>query len=204
MEKVALQTHAITEDEWIDAWQRLRLHTWKRYGWLHKRLGLNLDDLVHQAIVDTMEGTRTWPPIDRNTGEIRQDVTLLSFLCGVVRNNAYHLWVKEKKRISFERSDNDEPAMPKSLEILLAESNGSYPHLTRPEDVERQTIYNQITEKMSELVGDDEVARNILTEWRKDPTLKPSDIATVLGLNITHIQNAQKRLRRKLEELRGN
>lgn len=197
---------SVTREQWVEVWAKLRLHTWKRYKWFHDRFGEDLDEIAHQAILDTMRGTRRWPPIDARNGEVRGDISLFSFLCEVVRSNVSHIWDREKRKVSIDSSNstNDsEEFEQKFIDNLLNATAKKYPHLVNRDDVESIVIYNRITEQMLELVAEDAEVHQIMKLWREEPDMKPSEIAVKLGFDMPKVRAAQKRLRRLLKGFDG-
>lgn len=193
---------AVTREQWFEMWVKLRLHTRKRYFWLSEKLGEDLDELTHRAILDTMSGKRRWPPIDSRNGEMRGDISLFSFLCEVVRSNASHIWEREKRRIPIDSLDSAGGTRgpdQKSIDNLLNAAARKYPHLVNRADIESTVIYNRITERMLELVAGDTEVYEIMKLWREEPGMKPSEIASKLGFNMPRMRAAQKRLRRLLK-----
>jgi DNA-directed RNA polymerase specialized sigma24 family protein len=193
---------SLTEEEWTEILQKLRLYTRKRYGFLHYKLGLDLDDVVYQAIADTLQGKRRWPPVDRVSGDTRKDVSLFVFLCNVVSSIVSHRMEEERRKVSIERitpSDFREDSDVASLEAVANVSIGEY---LRCEAIYNRLVYVQLTKRMRELVSDDEELTEIVGLWSEDPGLKPSEIAEQLGLDIGKMRSAQKRLRRRLKNLR--
>jgi DNA-directed RNA polymerase specialized sigma24 family protein len=191
---------AITQDQWVEIWQKLRLHAWKRYGSLRDKIGVDLDDMVHQAIADTLQGKRRWPPIDKLTGE-KKRVDLFPFLCEVIRSNVSHQLEEERKKVSIEGtvSDSLEDSDLISLEEMITEPISEY---LRYEAIYNRVFYAQLVSKMYEMVKEDEELSEIVRVWTRDPNLKPKEIAQELGLSIEEVRNAQKRLRRKLRDIR--
>lgn len=192
---------SITMEEWTIMYQKLRLHTHKRYYWLRRELGEDLDEIAHRAILDTMTGTRRWPPIDKQTEGVRGGISLFSFLCEVVRSNVSHIWEREKRRVSIETSSatqDEEDHGQRIFENLLNEAARKYPNLVRPDDTESQVFYNRIVDKMLEMVAGDQECSEIVKLWSKEPDLKPSEIGEILGLPMPKVRAAQKRLRRLL------
>ncbi len=196
---------SITEEQWVEMWMKLRLHVRKRYFWLSRRLGEDLDGIAHQAILDTMDGKHRWPPVDPRTGQMRRDVNLLSFLCEVVRNKVYHLWEGAKRTVSIDTSNpaqGPEEFNQEFIDCLLNESAKKYPHLVRPDDTEGNVIYNDITDKMLHIVASDKEVYRLVQRWRKEPDLKPGELAAILEIPMPKFRAAQKRMRRLLKEFR--
>lgn len=210
MEKAVRQIQAletITEEQWIEMWHKLRLHTAKKYRWLLRRLSLEPGDLANQAIVDTLQGRRQWPSINAQTGLINEDLSLFAFLCGVVRSNASHLWEREKANLpieNIERTNGRRNVIPQSLETILAQPLDHHLTLANAENIEQRIINNQKTERICSFVAEDKELVRVITELRKDPALKPRELAEILGLSIEKVRNAQKRLRRIVQNLRGD
>jgi hypothetical protein len=196
---------SITQEQWIEMWLKLRLHARKRYFWLSQRLGEDLDEIVHQAILDTMNRERQWPPIDARTGEMRKDVNLFSFLCEVVRSKASHLWKREKQRLSIDTSNpaqDTEEFNQEFVDHLLNESAKKYPHLVRLDDTQSNLIYNDVSDKMLDIVAGDPVVYSIVKRWCEEPDLKPKELAARLEILMPKFCAARKRLRRLLKEFR--
>src|SRR5689334_1349346 len=108
---------SITENQWAHILQKLRLHTWKRYRSLRDRLGVDLDDVVHQALVDTLEGKRHWP---------KEKVSLFYFLCWVVRSIIYHRLEQGKRNIPLDSIDSIDELDIASMEAMVGGSIGEY------------------------------------------------------------------------------
>lgn len=183
---------SVTDEEWVETWNRLRLFTRRRYGSLP---GLDLDDIIHQAVIDTLEGRRRWP---------KQEMSLLHFLCGVVRSIVSHRWARERKKVSLETLQSAifseyEGSGTALLEGIIHGSIGEY---LRCEATYNRGFYNLLVDTMCELVGEDPLLIRIVRLWSKDPKAKPSDIAQLLGLDMRTMRAAQKRLHRKLQVLR--
>lgn len=171
-----------TKEDWADLWKRLRYFTYSHYAWLPSKIsgGLDLDDLIQDAIVDAVMGRRQWPP----------DVKLVTFLCQVIRSKVSHMLEKESSRLKFIEEISD----PTST------SNQQY--LPQSGDAHQQLTYDELCNKIRALVHDDTLLKNIVELWILDSKLKPSDIACMLGRPVEDIRIAQKRLSRKLWKLR--
>ena len=185
---------SITETQWAQILQKLRLHTWRRYRSLSERLGLDLDDVVHQALVDTLDGKRSWP---------NEEVDLFYFLCEVVRSIISHRLEREKRNVPFENLESRGSVDDSDLASVEAMIGGSIGEYLRYESIYNRLVYDRLIEQMYELVKDDQELINIVGLWSTDPNLKPSELAEELGVSIGEIRNAQKRLRRRLKVLRG-
>lgn len=171
-----------TEEDWRNVVNRLRYFTYKYYHWLPlKVIGVDLDGLIHDAIVDTLTGRRHRPP----------DVSLVTFLTNVIRSKASHLLDREKKVVSIE---DISPARPTT--------SGESSYLFRPEEKEKQSVFQQMCRRLREVVDGDEVLCKIVDLWLENPDLKPREIARKLGISADELRSAQKRLSRRAKELR--
>ncbi len=171
-----------TRKDWKDLWKRLRYFTYSHYAWLPAKIsgGLDLDDLIQDAIVDAVTGKRQWPT----------DVKLVTFLCQVIRSKVSHMLEKESNRQKF-------------VEEISDPASRSHPqHVLKPEDAHQQLCYNELCNKLRELVQGDKTLEHIIELRILDPELKPSEIACMLERPIEDIRIAQKRLSRKLWKLR--
>jgi DNA-directed RNA polymerase specialized sigma24 family protein len=187
----------ISEAQFAEAWAKLRLHTWKKYRWLHDLTGDDLDDIAHQALIDTWSGRRRWPPVDKVTGLPKNDVSLLCFLCETVRSIVSHRWEKTKATIPLDGFNST--ARGPQFERAIAHRPAL---VIRPTDIEEADEYKHLTEKMLDLVSNDEEVFRVVKMWRAYPDLKPREIAEALLLTMPQMRAAQKRLRRLLGELR--
>jgi DNA-directed RNA polymerase specialized sigma24 family protein len=172
---------SITAAELTEVYARLRLIVAKRYGAYCRYLGCDPDDLVHDAIRDTLIGNRTWPPIVQVTGEVNKDVSLLQFLSGVIRSVVSHR-LKKAKRTG-------------SLEALFTEPAGDY-------EADGQAKKNELADVVLELVADDKQLVRIVEVLREYPDSTPVQIAENLSVGIKQMRNAMKRLRRRVKVLK--
>ena len=203
------QLAALSEEQWRDLYLRLRLFTWRRYKWLSKS-GVDLDDLVVKAVSDTLEGKRHWPPVDEY-GQPKANVSLFSFLCRVVESNVSHVWEQERRKISAGLIEPDYGALGFALEdlpvgsfeALLSVSPRADPGSAREGGTDSRAIYNELRDKLFDLVADDVELRSIVELIVADPDLKPREMAELLGLSLDRIRSAQKRLRRRLRYWKG-
>lgn len=192
---------SMTEEQWLDLYNRLRLFTYKRYYWLRNHTSLDVEDIIHEAIMDTYEGKRRWPP----------EVNLVVFLCGVISSKVSHLWERERKKLSLESfSENTSVQGPqledspnKEFEALLKESATEYLNLLSRKNLDDQLLYQEVTNKMLNLVSHDEKLTKIVQLWLEEPDIKPRQIAEKMGLTSKQIYQVQKRLRKYLENLQG-
>lgn len=201
------QLESLSAEEWRDLYRRLRLFTWKRYGWLRNKFLLDPDELAQQAISDTLVGKRRWPPVDSD-GRIKSEVSLFVFLCQVIRSNVSHLTAREMRNISAGLIEGDDDYAPENLplesfETLLAESARIHPNSAGAEGTDSLTNYVELRDKMRELVATDGELSRIVELLLEDSDLKPTEIAERLGLSLKRIYVAMKRLRRTLRSLKG-
>jgi len=192
------ELRSISSEEWGDIYKRLRFYTWKRYKWLHDRMGVDLDDFVHEAISDTLQGKRRWPPTDEQGRP--KDVSLFFFLCQVVRSKVYHFWNRESRNVSVNLTDQDQTSdqFPESFETLLAESAEIHPAFGETKGTDSDAIDNEFKNRLRELVAGDVELMKIVEHIIDDPRSNPREIAASLGLDIKRVYAAQKRLRRRL------
>lgn len=199
---------SMTEKEWLDLYNRLRLFTYKRYSWLRDETNLDLEDIIQEAIIDTFQGKRRWQPLDKDTGEVKQ-INLFVFLCHVITTKVSHLWVREKKRLSLvsshEKTSVSEPQLADSpkRDALLSESATEYLHLINREDPHGQLLHKEVVTEMINLVSYDETLTKFLQLWLEEPDLKPSQIAEKMGLNVKQVYRILKRLQKHLVNLHG-
>src|SRR4051812_6542652 len=97
----------MSEAELKELLKRLRLFTYKNYGWLLKRIrALDLEEVIFEAIEDTFLGNRRWPPRDANGKE--KDVAFLYFLCQTIRSKISNLMKQSQRHVSIQDDMNTE------------------------------------------------------------------------------------------------
>lgn len=183
----------LSDEELRDLYKRLRLFTYKHYGWLRHNLteGSDLDSLIQDAIADVFTGVRGAPP----------DLSLFTFLCQTIRSKASHLWEKEKKlHYVKEMPEIQSAATLEQLLSGLSTENSYSSQMSGGSD--RQAMYNQLCEQILALVQDDSLLTSIVQLWIETPDLKPQEIADELSVPVRTLQKAQKRLRRKVKALK--
>jgi predicted XRE-type DNA-binding protein len=184
-------TH-MTEDEWRDLYKRLRLFSYKHYGWLHTKIeGLDLESLIQDAIEDTLFGIRQWPVIGED-GEIK-NVSLCIFLCQTIRSKVSHIVEHEKNKVHIDALDDH---------LVRLTSNISLRDMRANEGSDEMAIYNEIGQQLLERVHEDELLTRIVKLYLDTPDLRPREVAEQLGLPIKEIQKARRRLHQIIVKLR--
>jgi DNA-directed RNA polymerase specialized sigma24 family protein len=174
----ALGAH--TEKDWDDLRMRGLLYAYKYFSYIPylTRGRMSVEDLVHEALSDMLEGQRRQP----------ENVDSFTFLCGAIRSEFDNLYRKEKAATFSEESlpPDYSPFLPS---VSLEETQSVFD-------------YQQLCDKVRELVSDDAELVSIVEVWFEEPDMKPKDIACRLGLSMDDMHNAQKRLRRRAINLR--
>ena len=137
-------------------------------------LGYTNKDLLNQAIVDTLDGTRTW-----NINSIN----FYTHLAGVIRSISGHWFEKYKKNHSSLEGMNYDTS-----ELLLTESNSGLSH---EKTINEEQLIKYILGKLC----DDEIALkviNLLYKGYKGPEIKQK-----MDLNQSQYETIMKRIRRK-------
>jgi DNA-directed RNA polymerase specialized sigma24 family protein len=187
----------LTDEQWAELVERLTLHAACRLLRLHWRGilcsrggaipgGVEPDDIASAAIVDVIEGKRSW---DR-----KANPDFLKFLRGVVDSKVSHLVQEVENR--------------KSRRLALADSReeGATAHGVAgrepdpAEFVQDREAADRFRVRVMKALEGDEIAANVFECLDAEYT-KPQEIAELLGLTVPEINNAQKRLRRKVSEL---
>lgn len=182
---------SLSLDQWGELRNRLRHFTYKKYGWLSKHIrGLNLDEIVLDAIEDTYFGIRQWP-LEENRNK---DVSMFVFLCQTIRSKVSHLVEQENKKLPInDILDEGRPESLSHIRQIVLKSN---------EQSDQQAIYNALCRLIIESVRSDPILTMIAKYCVENPDSKPKEIAADLGLPIAEVRNAQKRFCRKALEAR--
>jgi len=187
----------LTEEEWIDIWKRLRLFTYRNYRWITLRSGLDLDEVILDAIEDVYFGKRHLIP----------NISIVVFLCAVIRSKISHIWERERKKVSIDRLREEEMDSERfSSEVFdtifdtLLEGQSSL-RFQRVES-DQQTVYNELVTRILETIQGDLVLTRIVQLLIETPDLRPKDIAQELSLSQEEVRKARRRLKRRLQKLR--
>jgi hypothetical protein len=171
-----------SQEDWDGLWLRLKFFTYKNYYWLPQEIRwLELEDLIGEAIVDTLENTRRMP----------KNIKLVTFLCGVIRSKVSHLLTAKGRGVPLEEAS----ACPLN-------QGGILPYSVVLGDAYQQIYYEELCNKIRELVSNDDLLSVFVEQWMIDPRQKPREIAFVLNLPMKQVRSAQKRLKRRLQVLR--
>lgn len=173
---------ALVQEDWEAIWKRLRRFAHRYYYWLPTKVsGIDLDDLVQEAILDTISGNRHLP----------SDVELVTFLCNVIRSKARNLLEKKESGVV--------PLEEIPQRHLLLTAGARFMEYVK--DVDKRDACQRVFHKLREFVSDDDLESKMVDKWLEQPDIKPNEIAKQLGVSIVEIRNAQKRLSRKVRKL---
>ena len=179
-----------SDEQWTELLERLTLHADGKLRKLHwrglsaKRGGTALggicaEDLAADAITDWIDGKREWNP------EAYPDV--LSFLKGVVDSKVSHLVQGLENKMSQRIVADETGKQP--AEMSSCPRPGPEAIVAGQEELER------LRAAMIAGVKEDKLAAAVFECLEADYT-RPSEIAEILGVAVTDVNNAQKRLRR--------
>lgn len=148
--------------------------------------GLGPADIASEAIVDFINGTRVW-------NQAKQP-DLLKFLKGVVDSKVNHLATSvENKKMRNPVPTKDEDGNEQEFDIEAKERGAEVIHAVE--------LAAEVLEALRAEIGGDPLVEQILDCLEAEITT-PSDMAAVLGTSVKDINNAQKRLRTKVEKVR--
>jgi hypothetical protein len=176
---------SLSPDQWRELLKRLRHFAYKKYGWLLARIrGLNLNEIILDAIEDTYFGTRQWPPEDNRS----KKVSMFGFLCQTIRSKVSHRVEEANKMVYIDEISNVErpQGLDQICQIVLRSNDQS----------DRQAIDNEFARLILESVSSDDTLTRMVKYWVEKPDSKPQEIAADLGIPIEEVRNAQKRIYR--------
>lgn len=177
----------LTEEEFTDIYNRLLLYAHSRFSWVSTKYGVDLEDVVQESIVDLMTGARRMPPSDPQTG-ITEKKDVFIYLYQIVRSKVSHRLRKERLMLD-------------SLERVLTDS-ANQSRLRVEATAFDKTLHRELTERIQELVSEDEELNELVRIWLRDPTLRPNEIAEKMGISMSVMYRSQKRLSRHLKKLK--
>lgn len=184
--------HDLPGDELLKILKRLTLHADRKLARLRWRgvqggsppAGIQGEDVATDAITSVIEGTRAWDP--------KAQPDLLKYLRSVVDS------MVSKLVNSVDNRKMRRLGPPGTSD----ESSPAYEAAGREPDPAELAASREAAEKFRgpivEALKDDELAYQVFECLEADIT-KPSDIAEYLGLSVGEVNNAQKRIRRKVE-----
>jgi hypothetical protein len=183
---------AITAN-WNDLWPRLLMFTEKRIAKMYWRGclrgpipgGLESKDVVLIAIGQAVSGERKW----------NENIDLYTFLCGAIASNLSHLANgSENKTTILTRVESEDDNYNK-YNIDSPECLNDAPHITY-ELIQKYSIVNRFLDNLK----DDSLVYGVACYILYYSIDKPSDLAESLKTTVSDINNAKKRLRRRLSE----
>ena len=185
-----------TDDEWSEAVERLTLHAHRKFARLHWRLsfaqggtapgGVTPQDLVAESIEDAIAGTRNWNPA--------AEPEFYNFLRSVVDSKVNHLAESLENQMSRRiRAPVDADKPPPEYEI----ADRTPDQLTVL--INKASLEKFRTAVLSAIQGDSLVEG--LFSCLEAEVTSPQEIAVLLDAKVKDINNAQKRLRRKVEQI---
>ncbi len=187
----------LSDDQWTELVERLTLHaSWKLLRLYWRGImgsrggtvpgGVEPTDLASAAIVDVLEGTRVW--------DSQAQPDFLRYLRSVVDSKVSHL-VQE-----VENQKSRRIAPPGSAEEG-AKAHGAAGRESDPtEVVQNHEAADSFRALVFKAVEGDDLAYQVFECLDAEYT-KPTEMAELLGVPVTDVNNAQKRLRRKVSEL---
>ncbi|MEM8487587.1 MAG: hypothetical protein AAF564_18700 [Bacteroidota bacterium] len=175
--------------DWDDILPRVQLwanHFHRRYL-RHIRAAPTPEDLVQEAVVKLYAGQRKLP----------DHVPLLTVIINNIQSDIWNFLTKE----GYTRKDSKGKGRKGwGRHIGLEEWMQNFDHSTTPPHAELKGLHDAIKAQVS----NDKELSQMVELFFEDPLLKPRDLARLMGMSIKNVNNAQKRLRRRLKSLRNS
>jgi DNA-directed RNA polymerase specialized sigma24 family protein len=172
--------------DWDDILPRVQLwanHFHRRYL-RQVRAAPSPEDLVQEAIVKLYSGRRKLP----------DHVPLLTVIINNIQSDIWNFLTKE----GYTKKDSQGKGRKGwGRHIGLEEWTHNVDEHSIPPDAELKGLHDTIRIQ----IEDDKELTTMVDFLFEDPLLKPRDLARLMDLSIQHVNNAQKRLRRKLKSL---
>ncbi len=178
---------ALRDVDWDDVVPRVRLwaHHFHRRYLSQIRAAPSPDDLVQEAIVKLYTGRRKMP----------DNVPLLTVLINNIQSDIWNFLTREgytsKDSKGKERKGRGRHV---GLEEWMAEQDRD----ALPAALARKQLHDEIKKR----VADDELVARMVDLLFDDPLLRPRDLARMLDTTVLDINKAQKRLKRRVHELK--
>jgi hypothetical protein len=168
------ELESLTPAEWEELYLRLRYFTYKYYAHLAKP-GTILEDLIHDSIIDSCSADRVRP----------QGVSILNFICGVIRSNTSHYFEKESRRARLN-------SCRQSAKSSFSQSMSEF---------EKRIDLSSTMKRVEEQIKDDDELKIIHQSMIDDPETRLDEIAHSHNLSIHKVKNARKRYIRLVKKL---
>lgn len=196
---------ALTDEQWEECMERVTFHAagiFRKHGWLGRGgkfehagpQGQSPQDLASEAIVSVVEGTRhcdakTFPDFVKS-------------LKSVVDSKIHHLAVSLESRMTQPMPQQASAAGddPTDIEFPGAEQDPAEACIAKEEAYIAKKMIEVAREALARDQEGDSLALSIF-ECLEEGITKRSEIAELLGMDVKDIDNAQKRLRRKMEQI---
>lgn len=170
----------LNAQRWDEIMEKLYAHSISRINWFGLKSEVRMQgkepkDFANEAVTLLWEEKRHW--------DDSKEPEILNFLKGVINSLIYNM-VKSKEREVFVDKDLSDEINDSLFIDLMFE--------------ERLICENLIDKLEDSLLGDEEmwlVFKSLIEG------LKPTDIEKKYGINIKVVQNAQKRLRRRIKNI---
>jgi RNA polymerase sigma factor (sigma-70 family) len=148
------------------------------------------EDLVHEACIKVLSGERNWDQ------ERYPDLgTHLSWIIGSIASH-------ERERLCGHRPVSLNQKESASFQVVDSEiaSSPHAPAIPNPEELAIQREqWRQVDNRLSEISKEDEEIGLVLLCFQ-DGIVKPGEIASVLEWDTNRVNNALKRIRRRLQQ----
>jgi RNA polymerase sigma-70 factor (ECF subfamily) len=134
--------------------------------------GVGWSDLLHEAMLRALDGTRRWPP----------GVPLLAFLAGIMRSLSDAHWRRRRREAMAPRSDQT------AMALIVGE--------TSEPDPERLYAASQALAAVDRLFASDAEALKVIAGLSND--MAAEDIQRHYGLTAVEYDTTRRRMRRAL------
>jgi DNA-directed RNA polymerase specialized sigma24 family protein len=173
----------ISAEELHILFNKFRLFTYKKYGWLEDRYGFDLENVICESICAAFDGRRKWPSETKG-------IDFFKFICGIIYSNISHLLEKEGSIVML-YLDNSSASKVSNLELP-----------SQSFDPDQPIYLSQLFKKLKDVVCSDPLLTQIALCLEEMPDMNVRTIAEHMGLPESKIRNAIKRLVRKGRQVR--
>jgi DNA-directed RNA polymerase specialized sigma24 family protein len=184
--RTATPPASLATADWDDVFPRVRLwaHRFHRRYLSQIRAAPSPDDLVQEAIAKLYTGRRRLP----------DHVPLLTVLINNIQSDIWNFLTRE----GYTKTDSKGKGRQGwgrhvGLEDWMADRDAE----SLPAASDRRRLHEALRRRFA----DDPLVRRIVDLLFDDPLLKPRDLAEMLHTSVFEINNAQKRLKRGVQDL---
>ena len=169
---------------------------WTLLSYAYKRHRRYQELIIFEDVVDSI-----YEALDKGVRHLSKSKPRFESLCSILDSKISHLTRERRRYVSLEaaqvsqrRDDHSEVAQIKARRRASAEAAQAMDYFRAQE---AKMNLHLVLDELKRLLKDDPLILQMLSKWEEeDPSLKPHELAEILGIDISKIYGAKGRLKR--------